>query len=141
MKRNPFSTCLIIFIIFFFNGCSEETYFAERGNREAREGNYDSAIKFYNEVLKINPNNAEIFYNRGLSYAYKGDLNNAISDYTKALVIKKDFKDVYHFRGLVYKKKGITTLPSLISQRRYNLIQITLKSIKYILIGDILGLS
>jgi tetratricopeptide (TPR) repeat protein len=106
MKRDNFYICLFIFIIFFLNGCSKETYFIYLGNREGREGNYDLAIKYYDKVLKINPYNTEIYYNRGLAWDYKGDLNNAISDYTKALEIKKDFKDAYHNRGLIYNKKG-----------------------------------
>jgi len=106
MKRDYILFCLVIFIIFHLNGCSQETYLTERGNREAREGNYDSAINIYDKVLKINPNNADIYYNRGLAWAYKRDLENAISDYTKALEIKKDFKDAYHNRGLLFSKMG-----------------------------------
>ena len=106
MKRANLFICLVICFAFFLNGCSQETYLTHRGNRDAKEGNYDSAIKFYDKVLKINPYNSDIYYNRGLAWAYKGDLQNAISDYTKALEIKKDFKNAYHNRGLIYNKKG-----------------------------------
>lgn len=86
-------------------GCTKETYFIYLGNREGRQGNYDSAIKYYDKALNINPYNAEIYYNRGLVWDYKKNLNNAISDYTKALEVKEDFKDAYHARGLIYNKK------------------------------------
>ena len=106
MKRDKFFIFIFILFIFILNGCSQEAYLTHRGNREAREGNYDSAIIFYNKVLKINPYNSDVYFNRGLVWDYKEDLNNAISDYSKALEIKKDFKDAYHNRGLIYNKKG-----------------------------------
>ncbi|MTJ16512.1 tetratricopeptide repeat protein, partial [Dolichospermum sp. UHCC 0299] len=41
----------------------------------------------YNQALKINPNNADAYYNRGNAYATLGDKFQAISDFQQAAKI------------------------------------------------------
>jgi tetratricopeptide (TPR) repeat protein len=53
-------------------------------------GEVDSAIVALSEAIKIDPNNAFVYYNRGLTYSEKGDTVNAIADFKKALELNTD---------------------------------------------------
>ncbi|MBW2609800.1 MAG: tetratricopeptide repeat protein [Deltaproteobacteria bacterium] len=57
-----------------------------------------------NNLIKLDKENADAFYNRGWLYEYKGDLQKAEQDYTKAVEINKRHVDAYYNRGLVYIK-------------------------------------
>ncbi|MBI5056235.1 MAG: tetratricopeptide repeat protein [Nitrospirae bacterium] len=104
-SSNVIVLCLIITIP-LLNGCSEENYLISRGNRENRDGNYESAIKIYDMALEINPRNADIYYNRGVAWFKMGKLDNAIVDYTKALEINKELIEAYINRGFIWNSKG-----------------------------------
>ena len=43
-------------------------------------GKYDEAISTVNTIIKLDPNNAEAYYNRALNYAAKGNKSEALSD-------------------------------------------------------------
>lgn len=66
--------------------------------------NFDKAIEFCNEALKLNAQSAGAYYNRGLAYQAKDDLQIALSDYTKAIDLDADYSNAYYNRGLVYEK-------------------------------------
>ncbi|MBI5206021.1 MAG: tetratricopeptide repeat protein [Nitrospirae bacterium] len=106
MKRASVIICCIIFTCLSLNGCTEEDYLLRRGNREAESRNYEAAIKFYSEALKINPRNADLYYNRGLVWNYMNEIDKAIADYTTALEINKEFINAYFTRGSTLRKKG-----------------------------------
>lgn len=105
-KASNIIICCLIFTCLLLNGCKEEDYMIDWGNRDARAGNYESAIKRYNEALKINPRSAKAYYNRGLVWDYMNEIDKAIADYTKALEINKEFIDAYFNRGITLHKKG-----------------------------------
>lgn len=48
---------------------------------------------FYDEALKIEPDNAEAFYKLGLALAHKGQINEAIAHYQRALEINPDYTE------------------------------------------------
>ena len=73
-----------------------------KGFNALESGNYSAAIKYYDEYLKRNPNNAKAYYNRGLAYANLQKYNEAISDYTTAISIDPNYADAYNNRGTVY---------------------------------------
>ena len=78
----------------------------EEGNQLYYQQNYNGAIAKYNEVLQLNPNYAEAYYNRGCAY---DDLDNntaAISDYTKAIELYPNYFEAYNNRGLAYYNMG-----------------------------------
>lgn len=47
-------------------------------------GKYDDAISTFNTIIKLDPNNAEAYYNRALNYKAKGWKNEALSDARRA---------------------------------------------------------
>ena len=50
-----------------------------------RSGNFDKAAADYNEVIRLNPKDADAYRSRGVAYRDKGDLDKAIADYTEAI--------------------------------------------------------
>ncbi|OEU82092.1 MAG: hypothetical protein BA865_06840 [Desulfobacterales bacterium S5133MH4] len=83
------------------------------GIAEYEKGNYQEAIRHYENGLKSHPDDACLFNNRGLAYYSLEDYDKAIDDYTKAIDdytkaigLRLDFADAYYNRGLAYFKKG-----------------------------------
>jgi lipoprotein NlpI len=76
-----------------------------RGVAHRSHGDVNSAIKDYNEAIKLNPKFAQAFNNRGVAYDYKGDFDRAIADFDQA--IKLEPTAIAHFnRGNAYLGKG-----------------------------------
>lgn len=63
-------------------------------------------LKRINNLIALDDQNANAFYNRGWIYEYKGKLEKAVEDYTRALTIDKGHTDAYYNRGLVYISQG-----------------------------------
>jgi tetratricopeptide (TPR) repeat protein len=65
------------------------------GNLYHRHGDAIEAQKFWDESLKINPNQADVYNNIGWLYMKKGDFENAIAQFRKALKIDPELPDVH----------------------------------------------
>jgi tetratricopeptide (TPR) repeat protein len=69
-------------------------------------GQYDLAIRDYDQVIKLDPNIAAGFSGRGETYVFKEQYDRAIQDYDRA--IKLDPNDAGYFsgRGNAHLEKG-----------------------------------
>ena len=56
-------------------------------------GDYDSAIADYTQAIRLNPNDADAYYNRGNVYVKKGDFVKARADFEAALRIDPNDAD------------------------------------------------
>jgi tetratricopeptide (TPR) repeat protein len=72
-----------------------------RGNIYAWGGEYDLAIKDYNEAISLHPHR-EGYYNRGNSLGGQQKFDLAIADYSKAIEIDPQYIDAYYNRGAAY---------------------------------------
>jgi len=63
-------------------------------------------INTFNEVIKLNPQNAKAYYYRGLAYANIGNNQQAITDYNKAIEIDPKYIAAYGDRGNTYADLG-----------------------------------
>ncbi len=70
------------------------------------ENNYDKAIQSFNEVIKLQPNNAEAYNYRGDSYSRKRSFNAAMIDLNNAIKISPDYYAAYNNRGYAYSRQG-----------------------------------
>ncbi len=77
-----------------------------RGMNRCQQGDYEAAIRDFDQAIEINSNWAEAFYNRGLAYSKLGKYQKAIEDYSQALAINSNWADVYNNRGNAYYKLG-----------------------------------
>ena len=83
------------------------------GIQSANSKDYKLAIYYFNEVIKLNVNNVEAYYNKGLAKYYlanneKGNkeeynklINEAIEDYNKAIELNPNLSEAYNNRGIV----------------------------------------
>ena len=63
-------------------------------------------LKRINNLIALDNQNADAFYNRGWIYEHKGEFKKAVDDYTRALTIDKNHIDAYYNRGLIYLAQG-----------------------------------
>jgi len=83
-----------------------DTRYIERGLSCYQKGDYNEAIKQFQEALKLNPGKAEIHYNLGLTYQAKGLLNEAVEEYRKALEVNPEDAETHNNLGIVYYNQG-----------------------------------
>jgi tetratricopeptide (TPR) repeat protein len=70
------------------------------------KGDFVEAITNYNQVLKLRPDDADIYYKRGLTHQQLLDYSRAIADYTQAINIHPHDARAYHKRGLCHYQLG-----------------------------------
>ncbi len=76
----------------------------DSGNRLFQEGEYDSAIKRYDEAIKNNPNSAYFWMLKGEALISLGKYNEAIECFDKVLAINSSFDNI------VYANKALALL-------------------------------
>jgi tetratricopeptide (TPR) repeat protein len=58
---------------------------AESAKQHFDRNEFDEAIAAYTEILRLNPGDAEAYYNRGDAYYGKGDIDRAAADWNEAI--------------------------------------------------------
>lgn len=91
---------------FYSEGSASAHSYRIRGRTYYRKGQFDLAIKEYNQALALNPNSTYLYNDRGLAYSAVGKLNEAIADYTQAIRLYSGFADGYYNRAMAYLKLG-----------------------------------
>lgn len=69
-------------------------------------GNYDLAIANYNRAVKIDPEEAEFYFNRGLAYDKLGLIMQTKTDYENALPLNPKDAEAHFTRALACEKAG-----------------------------------
>ena len=76
------------------------------GAQAVTEGDFQAALKTYNELVEFNPQDAVAINNRGDVYQEMKNYTRAIEDYDEAIQINSDFAIAYCSRGASYIKIG-----------------------------------
>ena len=85
--------------------------FSEKGNKSFEKRDFDQAILYFTEVIKLEPDNPFAYNKRGMSYINKKDYNLAIADFSKAIKLEpKKNGDFYMDRGCAYAINGNNAL-------------------------------
>ena len=72
---------------------------------ESRQEEYEKAIAYYTQAIKLKPDFFQAYTNRGTAYAETGDFDKAIQDFTQAIQLKPDLSEAYSNRGAAYAEK------------------------------------
>ena len=72
------------------NKQDEVTYWKERGCSQFKQGNFESAISFYNKGLDLDPTNIDILYNKALALDKLGKTEEAMECYETIRNIKEN---------------------------------------------------
>jgi len=78
----------------------------QQGVDAYNQGNFDAAIAFDTEVIRLNPKNANAYDNRGLAYFAQLNDDQAIADYNQAIRLDPNNAQPYYDRGNAYGHKG-----------------------------------
>jgi tetratricopeptide (TPR) repeat protein len=76
------------------------------GDEYFQKGKYAAAINHYNQGLKVNPHDADIYYKLGWVHHQLGAYQKAITQYTQSINIDINHDKAYHKRGLANYELG-----------------------------------
>jgi tetratricopeptide (TPR) repeat protein len=77
----------------------------ERGEAYRLAKEYDRAIAEYNEAIRLNPVNAEVWGSRGQAYLLKEQYDRAIIDLSEAISLDPKYAWIWAERGEAYRLK------------------------------------
>ena len=78
----------------------------QRGLALSEMGLPAEASKDFNEVIRLEPQNAEAYYGRGLSLHQLGNKKDAIDDFSRSIELNPEFTKAYQERGRAYSELG-----------------------------------
>jgi tetratricopeptide (TPR) repeat protein len=80
--------------------------FNARGDAYNGKGQFDQAIKEFNQAIKLAPNFAEAFSGRGMAYKGKGQFDQAINEFDHAIKLNPKIAEGFSGRDDAYSAKG-----------------------------------
>jgi tetratricopeptide (TPR) repeat protein len=83
----------------------EALTFFEEGQLRISDREWDGAIEFFTEAIRLDPQFTRAYLNRGFAYDQKGDYDRAIADYTEVIRLNPQSVAAYLNRGFVYYEK------------------------------------
>lgn len=76
----------------------------EKGQSYAYRGNYTEAVKAYDRVIIIRPNDPKVYSYRGAAYVSLGRYDRAVTDLDRAIALNPNNARNYTYRDAAYKK-------------------------------------
>ena len=96
----------------------------EKGQYQTYSGNYQEALRAYDMVVVLRPNDAKGYSNRGAVYVQLGRYDSAMKDMNKAVALNPQNRTTLYNRNLIYKKmqetKRVKIPEKEVLLRRYN---------------------
>lgn len=80
--------------------------YASRGHKLTKKKQYAEALKDFEQALKLDPKNVEIYDYRADVYLAMGDLDTAIANYDQSIRIDPTYAAAHYSRGVAYERKG-----------------------------------
>lgn len=93
--------------LLFLTACNV-SYLEKFGEFDAKQGNYEEAIKDFTKAIRYAPKDPVPLAARGYVYQKMGKNDEAIADYTKAIALDPADDELYLIRGVAYSLKGLT---------------------------------
>jgi tetratricopeptide (TPR) repeat protein len=76
-----------------------------RGEGWLGKGEFDNAIKDFNECIRLDPNSSSVYNSRGVAWRDKKDYDKAIADYNEAIRLDPNGPMAYCNRGSAWRDK------------------------------------
>ena len=74
----------------------------DKGYEQYGKGKFTEAVKSFNTVIEIDPNNAEAHFLRAMTYQGLALSKRAIADLEKAIILKTDYAEAFQQLGYIY---------------------------------------
>jgi Flp pilus assembly protein TadD len=81
-----------------------------QGVKKLAQGNFNGAVKDFDQVVQLNPRYAEAYCLRALAKAQLGNFPDAVSDYNQSLKLNPRHTDAYNGRGMINAELGDTNV-------------------------------
>jgi tetratricopeptide (TPR) repeat protein len=81
-------------------------YFMKRGLTYLTMYEVKRAINDFDEAVKFDTTNAEIYFNRGYSYSVLDNYEKALSDYSQAIILDSSNAKIFVNRGDLFSREG-----------------------------------
>jgi tetratricopeptide (TPR) repeat protein len=97
MKKIIFSFSFLIFTLLFFNEsifADQQELLFDQGNQSYQNGDYETALKSYKEILQMGFATTDLYYNLGNTYFKLGQNSKAILNYERALRLQPNDEDI-----------------------------------------------
>jgi tetratricopeptide (TPR) repeat protein len=77
-----------------------------QANERLASGEYEAALRAYDEAVALNPEYVAAYYNRGLTYVKLGALDLALADFNRVLELDRDHVQAYRQRAQLHARRG-----------------------------------
>lgn len=88
------------------NDSLNAVYYLSLANTLLHMFSYEDAIKTYQKVIQLEPNNADVYLKRAYAYAQINKINEANNDIIQCEKLNLKTPQYYYISALVYKKSG-----------------------------------
>ncbi len=76
---------------------SSTVIYAERADEQNKSS--PQTLENFNQAIRLDPDNAELYRNRGVAYKKLGQFYYALRDFSRAIKLDPDDADSYNHRG------------------------------------------
>jgi len=76
----------------------------EQGVKKLQQEDYLGALETFTEAIRLDSNNADIYYVRGITCSQLKSYQRAVEDYKQAIRLNPNFTEAYFKRGVAYSK-------------------------------------
>ncbi|MBP3821300.1 tetratricopeptide repeat protein [bacterium] len=125
------------------NNLSKKDYLAYKylGNIAEKKSNFVSAVGYYSECAKLNPNDKDVWLRLGMTQLYTNNFNSALLSFEQANKITPNNTDVYTGWGMTYMRMKKYALArdkfnTACQISKYNYTAILLSAVMEIRIGE-----
>ena len=99
---------IFIFSIFLLSQSADALL--DIGYAQYEQGKYKEAIKSFNQVIDLDPNNPEAYFLRAMSFQSIQWTELAIADLKHAIMLKTDYAEAFQQLGFVYLVQQVPNL-------------------------------
>jgi len=78
------NTVFVLFLLFILTNCNMNTFKESKGYEAHKDGDYETAINIWQELLEKKPNNAKYLNNLGWAYLHIDNIDSAEKSFLKA---------------------------------------------------------
>jgi tetratricopeptide (TPR) repeat protein len=93
--KKLFTTIGIIYSLTAFGQTAQDYFIKGNAKFDFPVRDYEEAIKYYDDAIKIDPKFVDAYFYRGYSKMVTNNKKGAIADYDKAIELKPDFVDAF----------------------------------------------